>query len=255
MPNDPTPDANGQQPAPIAPLKGCATSNKRPLTFMMLIVAICVTALFIIHNSKYKDIEIKFHGSLFLFAILGVVFHMAVKYREVRETGTFSPESYWFDHLFRAFQACLYVFIIDNWGGAQDTIHIEMAVVALLVGMYIRKVEVAFESLGDRIGEMIKALIGASSQQVSAERRKKRIGDLASRLDALRQQAAGFAQIAGTLPEDVHRHFLAARKQLQLDCPDEAEQIIQDIGLMLGKQGKAIWDLEPATGGDKGEQS
>ena len=160
-----------------------------PLVFLLAISALCATAFFKLQASTEYRLDVEVHPALFLFAILGVVFHMASKYRELRDVETFSLGKYWFDHLFRIFQACLYVLIIDNWQNKGDQASISMAVIALFVGMYIRKVEVAFESLGERFGEMLKSLLGLSSQQASQEERAQRVKSLKAELEELQQQA------------------------------------------------------------------
>lgn len=222
----------------------CRTgSHTGPLVVLIVIAAGSALGLYLVHRYEPESLGITFHPPLFLFAILGVVFHMAAKYREVRDEGRFNLGRYWFDHLFRALQACLYVLIIDNWAG-KETMGIDMAVVALLVGMYIRRVEVAFESLGDRFGEMIKSLIGASSQQVAAEKNTERIQELKGQLDALQQAVDALTGTGGHVPQEIPQMLQDAREQLRLECPDEAQRIIQDIGFKLKDSGL---DINPSA--------
>ena len=67
-----------------------------------------------------------------------------------------------------------------------------MALISLFVGMYIRKVEVAFESMGQRFGDMLSGILGVSMDKLNPQQqdsRRKELKDrffgLADRLDKL----------------------------------------------------------------------
>lgn len=213
--------------------ESCDRSNHAwSLVFLFLIAGGSAGGLYVYHLHYPAEIDFKFHLPLFLFAILGVVFHIAAKYREMREEGGFSFGKYWFDHAFRTFQACLYVLIIDNWEN-NSGLTTNMAVVALLMGMYVRKVEVAFESLGDRIGDMLKSVLGQTSQQMSAEERSERAKALRADLDNLQQRFLAQAGAPGQISEDARRDFRAALDFIHKGCPDEAEKTLLELGFRL----------------------
>lgn len=231
---DTLPPAGNTNQTPI-PTIGCSRSSHFwPLAFLFLIAGASAAGIYLYQQNNPTANEFKFHPPLYLFAVLGVVFHIASKYREVRDDGAFSFGKYWFDHVFRTFQACLYVLIIDNWEN-NSGVTINMVVVALLMGMYIRKVEVAFESLGDRLGDMLKSVLGQSSQQMSAEERAERAKALKTELEVLQQRFLAQESPPGQIPEDVRQDFQTALDNILKGCPGEAEKTMLGLGFRLKK--------------------
>lgn len=151
--------------------------------FYGFMVALLVVAYFLRKADPNSQIEI--HPTYISFALIGVVFHLMSQYRKLREKDGFDWGEYWFDYLFRAFQACVYVVVIENL--VKPNGELNMALLSLFVGMYIRRVEAAFEDMGDRFGDMLKGILGTSVQRLSPVERRKRLQELQNQLIELKK--------------------------------------------------------------------
>lgn len=132
-------------------------------------------------NTVVKNIQ--FIPSYIALALVGVAFHITKQVRERREKGIFNWDQYRSDYIFRMFQASVYVIILysvayENGGGS----NIPLTLFSLFIGMYIRRVEEVFENFGDRFGDTLRGILGASAQRLSVEERSKKIDDLRKQL-------------------------------------------------------------------------
>jgi hypothetical protein len=195
-------------------------SSSRSLTYLLLTLIMASSLYFLILSADVYE-EVKVNPPYLMLAIIGVIFHMTSKMREIRDSGqAFVLQEYWFDYLFRAFQACIYVFIITNLldtGTNERTIvipispenldelkrnlddslkqslnHIKpgnsepsdfsykFAVLSLFIGMYIRRVEEAFVSFGDTFGNSISSILGTRITKLLPDEKRLRTKKLHS---------------------------------------------------------------------------
>lgn len=161
------------------------------LIMLVFIIGSLVASFLLGQGDELKKIKLPYVA----LALIGVMFHLANQYRVRRDEESFNWKEYQFDYYFRAFQACIYVIVIDffmeNTDGAartganQSGISGNMTIISLLVGMYIRRVEEAFETLGDRFGDMIKGILGSSVQRLTPAERRQKLLEIDTRWIAL----------------------------------------------------------------------
>lgn len=161
--------------------------EKRPShLFLYFTILIGIGLLIYIHSVKSCSDEFSFNPCYIFLALIGVIFHMMSKYREKRDLEGFDIKMYGLDYAFRAFQACVFIIIIYNLTKNDENFNGQMALFSLLVGMYIQKVESAFDSLGERFGEMLKGILGTSIERVSPDERKILLEDIMGRFQELK---------------------------------------------------------------------
>lgn len=202
-----------------------------PFTCILIIIIIL---LFWADLNNTSNIQIKY--SYIALALVGVIFHLMSRFRKLREQEErFEWKEYGFDYFFRAFQAAVYVTVIDNLINSGTTIaNSEMVLMSLFVGMYIRKVEEAFENMGDRFGDMLKGILGAYVQRISPEERRSQLVDLGKQFMDLKVSYQG---IKAKLPEEVskelEKHLKKIKEQIQKRKFDVAEMNILDLDFRI----------------------
>jgi hypothetical protein len=145
------------------------------LIMVVLIISTAVAGSLLGQESDLKRVNLSYVS----LALLGVLFHLANQYRVRRDEEGFDWNEYQFDYYFRALQACIYVIVIDFMASKDSTgLTGEMTLISLFVGMYIRRVEEAFETLGDRFGDMIKGILGSTVKRLTPEEHKKKLTEL-----------------------------------------------------------------------------
>lgn len=123
--------------------------SKPPLLYFLFILIFVGVLIWLDFQIREKP-AVSINFSYLAFALIGVVFHLMTQFRVHRDQGGFDWADYWFDYSFRAFQACVYIIVIENLVDEKaGTLDANMALIVLFVGMYIRKVEEAFENMGE----------------------------------------------------------------------------------------------------------
>ncbi len=169
-------------------------------------------------------------------ALVGVVFHIARKYQKLRDVENFNWKEYGPDYFFRAFQACVYVVVIQNL--VDDSTGWDMSMVALFVGLYIQKVEKAFDSLGERFGDMLSGVLGTAVQKLSPEERRKKLGELQQKfLDLMNKYSAKKAELAQADQQETEAQFLKIKEQMQKGKLDAAEMTFLTLEFRLKELG------------------
>ncbi len=182
--------------------------------------------------------EVEVHPEYLILALVGVVFHIASKIREVRDEEAFNWKEYGPDYLFRAFQACVYVVLIQNLVGSDAPWN--MALIALFVGMYIRKVEKAFGSLGDRFGDMLAGVLGTAVQRLSPAERRKKLEELQKQLLDLKDKySAKKTELKQVDQQNLDAQFLKIKELLQKGKIDAVEMKLLDLEFRLKELGAA----------------
>ena len=170
--------------------------------------------------------ELKINLSYVSLALIGVLFHLANQYRVRRDEEGFDWNEYKFDYYFRALQACIYVIVINHLVSIDPSgLSGEMAIISLFVGMYIRKVEEAFETLGDRFGDMIKGILGSAVQRLTPAERKQKLTELEERWTTLNK---GYLALKPKLGEPERREveeMISKAKDLILKGKVEAAEL------------------------------
>ena len=152
------------------------------LVMVLLIIGAAVVGSFLGQQNELKRVNFSYVS----LALIGVLFHLANQYRVRRDEEGFDWNEYQFDYYFRALQACIYVIVIDFVVSKDPSgLSGEMTIISLFVGMYIRRVEEAFETLGDRFGDMIKGILGSTVQRLTPAERKQKLTELEERWTTL----------------------------------------------------------------------
>lgn len=168
-------------------------------------------------------------------ALIGVVFHLMGQYRKLREQDEFDWKQYSFDYYFRAFQACVYVVVIENLvNPGEETTNPQMVMISLFVGMYIRKVESAFESMGARFGDMLKGILGAAVQKLSPAERRKKQEELQTQFISLKENYEPLKAKLDTLEcEKLESEFTRIKTLLQKGNIDAAETKLLNLDFQI----------------------
>ncbi len=153
--------------------------------FFLVMVVLIVGALFAgFFLGQLNELKINF--SYVALALIGVFFHLANQYRVRRDEEGFIWAEYKYDYYFRALQAIVYVIVISYLvSRGKSELSGEMTMISLLIGMYIRKVEEAFETLGDRFGDTIRGILGSTVQRLTPAERRQKLAELEQRWTAL----------------------------------------------------------------------
>ncbi|MBW1797721.1 MAG: hypothetical protein JRJ21_04805 [Deltaproteobacteria bacterium] len=230
MLNSQEPSGNGQGKS----ISEKTHRSKPPLLFFTIILLFVGTLIWLDFCIGRKP-AVSINFSYLAFALIGVVFHLMTQFRVHRDRGGFDWTDYWFDYSFRAFQACVYVIVIENLVGEKaDTLDANMALIALFVGMYIRKVEEAFENMGDRFGDMLKGILGTAGQRLSPDERRRRIEELRSRLLDLKKKFITFRNdLNEDLQSDIDGQFASATEMLDKEKVGPAESAVTHLGFRI----------------------
>jgi hypothetical protein len=194
------------------------------LFFLVMVVLIIGSAAagFFLDQQSGLNINLSYVS----LALIGVLFHLANQYRLRRDEEGFDWNEYQFDYYFRALQACIYVIVIDFIVSKDQTgLSGEMTVIALFVGMYIRRVEEAFETLGDRFGDMIKGILGSTAQRLTPAERRQKLAELEEQWTTLNQ---GYLDLKPNLGEEERKKvedLISKAKDLILKGKAEAAEI------------------------------
>jgi hypothetical protein len=177
------------------------------LFFLVMVVFIVGSVVASVYFKQESTLKINF--SYVALALIGVFFHLANQYRVRRDEEGFIWDEYKFDYYFRALQACIYVIIINHLVH-EDQLGFSggMATVSLFVGMYIRKVEEAFETLGDRFGDTLRGILGSAVQRLTPAERRQKIVELEERWTAL------------------HNDYLRAKSAIEEPKRKEVEELL-----------------------------
>jgi hypothetical protein len=184
-------------------------------------------------NTVVKNIQ--FIPSYIALALVGVAFHITKQVRERREKGIFNWDQYKSDYIFRMFQASVYVIILysvayENGKGS----HIPLTLFSLFIGMYIRRVEEVFENFGDRFGDTLRGILGASAQRLSVEERSKKIDDLRKQLlDLIKTYDAKRKDIAEEQCKNLDELIKQALGLIQQGDVEKAEKTNLDLKFQI----------------------
>ena len=205
------------------------------LAFTIIIIFLVGFDIFasVIDQAKIPGIikNIKLLPSYGALAFVGVAFHITKQVRERRDQGSFDWNKYRSDYIFRVFQALIYVIIIYSLIGDKPAessdISLPIALISLFIGMYIRRVEEAFENFGDRFGDTLRGMLGASTRRAENEEKinqieeqRKNLRELINNYDGKRdkldqtQRQAYEEKIKGTLELIQETNTPAAERNL-----------------------------------------
>jgi len=207
--------------------EGCNDRQKAALPWIFfLVMVVLIVGSAVAGSFLGQKSELKINLSYVSLALIGVLFHVANQYRVRREEEGFDWNEYRFDYYFRALQACIYVIVINHIVTNDPSgLSGEMAIISLFVGMYIRKVEEAFETLGDRFGDMIKGILGSTVQRLSPAERRQKLTELEERWTTLNK---GYLGLKTKLDETDRREveeLISKAKDLILKGKAEAAEI------------------------------
>lgn len=237
----------GKEPeagSPKRPENGPAVQKRIAGKVLIVLVLFAVLLVIISYRLGNGLGDLKVDRGYLILALIGVIFHIASKHREMRDVGGFSWQEYGADYLFRAFQACVYVVLIQNLvssgGQGSSGVTWNMSLIALFVGMYIRKVEKTFESLGDRFGDMLSGILGTAVQQLSPAERRKRLEDLQRQfLDLKNKYSEKKAGLGQAVRPELDAQFLKIKELLLKGKLDAVEMEILNLEFRLKELGVA----------------
>jgi hypothetical protein len=194
------------------------------LFFLIMVVFIVGSVVASVYFKQESDLKINF--SYLALALIGVFFHLANQYRVRRDEEGFIWDAYKFDYYFRALQACIYVIIINHLV-REDQLGFSggMATVSLFVGMYIRRVEEAFETLGDRFGDTLRGILGSAVQRLTPAERRQKLAELDERWTVLQND---YLKAKATIEEPKRKEIedlLSKSKELILKSKIEAAEL------------------------------
>lgn len=210
--------------------------KREPSLWFFVILLFVVVSLFIgVELYLGQAGKITVNPSYLALGLIGVVFHLMSLYREKREEEGFQWKKYRFDYLFRALQVCVYIIVIDNLLQEDNSkLSGNMALISLLVGMFIRKVEEAFENLGERLGDMLKGFLGPFVQQLTPSERRKKTEELQNQFLALKK---AYGKLKGKLPEasrkDLEERLMKCKELIQRGKLDSAEIKLLDTDFRM----------------------
>lgn len=211
------------------------------ILFSIILLAIII--LLFRFDSDASNVQINY--SYIGLALVGVIFHLMSRFRKLREeVEGFKWKEYGFDYFFRAFQAAVYVTVIENLltggettGGSKSAagnFSGNMVLISLFVGMYVRRVEEAFENLGDRFGDMLKGILGAYVERISPTEQRRLIEDVNQKLIELKEIYQG---IKPKLPKEVARELEGKLKEIKEKILkrkiDSAEMSLLDLDFRI----------------------
>jgi hypothetical protein len=194
------------------------------LFFLVMVLFIVGSVVASVYFKQESTLKINF--SYLALALIGVFFHLANQYRVRRDEEGFIWNEYKFDYYFRALQACIYVIIINHLV-REDQLGFSggMATVSLFVGMYIRKVEEAFETLGDRFGDTLRGILGSAVQRLTPAERRQKLAELEERWTVLRND---YLKAKATIEEPKRKEvekLLSKSKELIVKNKIEAAEL------------------------------
>jgi len=192
------------------------------LIMVVLIISTAVAGSLLGQESDLKRVNLSYVS----LALLGVLFHLSNQYRVRRDEEGFDWNEYQFDYYFRALQACIYVIVIDFIVSKDSTgLTGEMTLISLFVGMYIRRVEEAFETLGDRFGDMIKGILGSTVKRLTPEERKKNLTELEGQWTTLTKSYIALKSKIGEPDRKDLEEMFSKTKDLILKSKVEAAEL------------------------------
>jgi hypothetical protein len=100
-----------------------------------------------------------------------------------------------------------------------------MALLSLLIGMYIRRVEEAFETLGDRFGDTIKGILGSTVQRLTPAERRQKLADLEERWTAMNRDYISLKAKIGEPQRREIEELISKSKDLILKGKVEAAEL------------------------------
>jgi hypothetical protein len=213
------------------------TAQKVPAVFFLSLLLIAVVFIFFLSDDACmfilsKNVQLTISFPYVGLALAGVLYHLMHKYREYRDTTGFKWDKYKFDYVLRAFEAPLFVIIIEN-GFNPDNNGLEsfgLGLLALFVGMYVRKVEEAFDKFGARFGSMVHGLLGTGGP-ISPEEQSR----IADRFHELRRR---YDEVEDRLDQEDRKEivsFLAQGKEAMIERRYAVVRTINaDIAFLLG---------------------
>lgn len=204
--------------------------GKSPNLFIFTLLALSIAIIIVdrvvpgvtrVDISVDDKTKVAIHFIYVSLALIGVVFHLMSQMRKLREQDGFDWIQYRSDYIFRAFQAGVYVIVIAN---LVDPATINMVLISLFVGMYIRKVEASFESMGDRFGEMLKGILGTAVQRLSPTEKRQRQEELQKKYIDLKDD---YGKLKGKLDDSdckkLESEFLKVQTLIQKGKVEAAE--------------------------------
>ena len=211
------------------------------LLFSIILLLIIVLLFWVGHDTS----KVQLNYTYIALALVGVIFHLISRFRKLREQGElFKWKEYGFDYFFRAFQASVYVTVIDNLLNSATTtggsgiitgnLNGNMVLISLFVGMYIRRVEEAFENMGDRFGDMLKGLLGTYVQRISPAERRRRLEDLKKQFIDLKERYQGIkAKLSKGVSKELEERLAKTKEQIQKGKIDTAEINLLDLDFRI----------------------
>ena len=215
------------------------------IRFILLFSIILLLIIILLFLAGHDTSRVQLNYSYIALALLGVIFHLMNRFRKLREREElFKWKEYGFDYFFRAFQAAVYVTVIDNLlnsatttggsGNVTGNFSGNMVLISLFVGMYIRKVEEAFENMGDRFGDMLKGLLGTYVQRISPAERRRRLEDLKKQFIALKERYQGIkANLPKEVSKELEERLVKTKEQIQKRKIDTAEINLFDLDFRI----------------------
>lgn len=205
-----------------------------PILFFIILVGIVVALIGIDFYRGQRDM-LNINASYIALALIGVVFHLVKQFRIRRDQGGFSWHKYKYDYIFRAFQAVIYIVIIDNTVSKNNTEFAgQMALIALFVGMYIRKVEEAFENLGDRFRDTLRGILGATATRLTPAEKRTKLVNLRNQLNALSKKYDHIKQkVEEGKRKEIGDKIMKANDFIQKGNINSAEKILIDLNLQI----------------------
>jgi hypothetical protein len=183
--------------------------------------------------------KVRLNYTYIALALVGVIFHLTSRFRKLREQGEFFKwKQYGFDYFFRAFQASVYVTVIGNLLGGKSNdpgnFSGNMVLISLFVGMYIRRVEEAFENMGDRFGDMLKGLLGTYVQRISPAEQRRRLEDLKKQFIDLKERYHEVkAKLSKEVSKELEDRLVKIKEQIQKGKIDTAEINLLDLDFRI----------------------
>jgi hypothetical protein len=206
--------------------------------FVSLVLAVAaIAALLYMGDIQSSRDLIKINLSYVFLGIVGVLFHLMSKYRELRDLDLFDLNRYILDYGFRIIQVFIYIIVLDNLlNNGEGGLRTDMVLISLFTGMFITRVEKSFESLGDRFGDMLKGLLGVSMDRLSPEERIELRKEFKSELDEIKERltrkpdraGAGFNQV------EIQKKFDLAVSLLKKDKLEAIQALLIEMRVLLG---------------------
>ena len=220
-------------------------SERNGIRFILLFSIILLLIIILLFRAGHTTSRVQLNYSYIALALVGVIFHLMSRFRKLREREEpFKWKEYGFDYLFRAFQAAVYVIVIDNLinsatttdGRANVTGNVSenMVLISLFVGMYIRKVEEAFENMGDRFGDMLKGVLGTYVQRISPAEQRRRLEDLRKQFIDLKERYQGIkTKLSKEVSKELEERLVKIKEQIQKRKIDTVEINLLDLDFRI----------------------